>query len=66
MVIVRLALSSSDPARIAAAVAVDPDIAERAAIREFDGGMCRRDAEVAALHDVLDEIAAHRDRTAAT
>ena len=52
----RLALSSGSPARIAAAVAADPDIAERAAIREYDGGMSRRDAEVAALQDFLGEI----------
>lgn len=52
----RLALSSGDPAKIAAVVAADPDIAERAAIREFDGGLSRRDAEVAALQDALGEI----------
>lgn len=53
---VRLALSSGDPAKIAVAVAADPDIAERAAIREYDGGMNRRDAEIAALHDFLGDI----------
>ena len=54
----RSALASGDPARISAAVAADPDIAERAAIREYDGGLSRRDAEVAALRDFLGEIAA--------
>lgn len=49
-------LSSGNPARISAAVAADPDIAERAAIREFDGGLSRRDAEIAALQDFLGEI----------
>jgi hypothetical protein len=49
----RLALASGNPAKISAAVAADPGIAERAAIREFDGGMGRRDAEIAALRDFL-------------
>jgi hypothetical protein len=48
-----LALSSGSPAKIAAAVAADPDLAERAAIRQYDGGLSRRDAEIAALQDFL-------------
>jgi hypothetical protein len=51
----RSALASGNPAKIAAAVAADPDIAERAAIREYDGGMSRRDAEAAALQDFLSD-----------
>lgn len=61
----RLALSSGDHEQISAAVAADPDIAERAAIREYEGGMSRRDAEVAALQDALDEIDDHPKQIAA-
>lgn len=50
------AIKSGDPALIAAAVAADPDIAERAAIMEYDAGLSRRDAEVAALQDFLGEV----------
>jgi hypothetical protein len=60
----RLALSSGNPAKIAAAVAADPDIAERAAIREFDGGMDRRDAEIAALRDFLGDTMQELGQTA--
>jgi hypothetical protein len=51
-----VAVMSGDPAKIAAAVAVDPELVERAAIKEFDGGMTRADAEVSTLMDVLDEV----------
>jgi hypothetical protein len=32
------------------------DLAERAAIREVEGGMSRPDAEIATLFDVMDEV----------
>jgi hypothetical protein len=51
------AVRSDDPALIAAAVASDADLSERAAIRQYDGGMCRLDAELATLLDVIDEAA---------
>ena len=40
---------------IAAAVAEDPDLGERASIKEFDGNMTMLDAQIATLHDALDE-----------
>jgi hypothetical protein len=49
--------SSADLAAIALLIAADPELAERAAIREIDGGMSREDAERAALQDLLDEVA---------
>jgi hypothetical protein len=49
------AVKSGYPAKISAAVAADPDLIERAAIREYDGNMPRIDAELAILLDVLDE-----------
>ncbi|UEM08228.1 hypothetical protein JL101_036415 (plasmid) [Skermanella rosea] len=49
------ALKSGDPARIAAIVASDPDLSERAAISEYDGGMPRRDAERAALLQAVED-----------
>jgi len=50
-----VAVRTGDPAKIAAAVAADPDLIERSAIREHDGGMCRLDADLATLLDVIDE-----------
>jgi arylsulfatase A-like enzyme len=50
-----VAVKTGDPALIAAAVAADPDLAERAAIREFDGNMSRLDAEIATLFDAIEE-----------
>lgn len=36
-------------------VAAEPALAERAAIREIDGGMSRSDAEIATLFDLVEE-----------
>jgi hypothetical protein len=49
------AVRTGDPAKIASAAAADPDLAERAAIREYDGKMPRLDAELATLLDAIDE-----------
>lgn len=50
-----VAVNSGDPEKIAAVVAFHPSLAERSAIREFEGGMTRLDADLATLLDVLDE-----------
>ena len=52
----RLALASGDPKAIAAAVAANPDITERAAIMEIDGGMTGVAANLAALQDFLGDL----------
>jgi hypothetical protein len=49
------AVRSGAPAQIAAAVTSDADLGERAAIRQYDGGMSRIDAELATLMDAMDE-----------
>jgi hypothetical protein len=49
-----VAIRTGDPAKIAAAVAADPDLAERAAIREYEGSMDRLDAELATLLDAIE------------
>ena len=50
------ALDSGTPEAIHAIVKSCPDLEERAAIREYDGGMHRSEAEAAALRDVLAEF----------
>jgi hypothetical protein len=50
-----VAVMTGDPEKIAAVVAADPDLMERAAIREHEGNMSRPDAEIAALFDFIDE-----------
>jgi hypothetical protein len=49
------AIRTGDPARISTVVASNPDLGERAAIREIEGRMSRPDAEIAVLHDVVEE-----------
>lgn len=50
------AVNSGCPALISITVAYFPDLQERAAIKEFDAGMSRLDAELSTLMDELDEI----------
>lgn len=50
------AVNSGCPALISITLAYFPDLQERAAIKEFDGGMPRLDAELSTLMDELDEI----------
>jgi hypothetical protein len=49
------AIRTGDPTRISTVVASNPDLLERAAIREIEGGMSRPDAEIAVLHDIVEE-----------
>lgn len=53
---VRFAVACGDPKLIEAAVNKYPDLGERAAIREFDGGFDRVVAGWQALQDLLDEV----------
>jgi hypothetical protein len=53
---IRSAVAYGDPKLIEAAVNKYPDLAERAAIREFEGGFDRAAAEWHALQDLLDEV----------
>jgi hypothetical protein len=54
--LIAIAVNSGDPAMIAAAVASDPDLEERASIREHDGKMTRLEANLATLLDILDGV----------
>jgi hypothetical protein len=51
-----VAVMTGDPTKIAAAVACNPDLLERAAIREIEGNMSRLDAELSTLLDAIGEV----------
>lgn len=55
-IVIGRAVNSGCPALISITVAYFPDLQERAAIKEFDAGMSRLDAELSTLMDELDEI----------